>query len=460
LLRKQQNNKTKKMKNLFTYAALSVVLFATACKKNEAGSEKFDNRSTAAADYSASTLPVTAVTTDITTNTTWDANHVWELNGVITVRSGATLTINAGTFIKSTVNTAGKQNGVLVIAKDGKINAVGTATSPIVFTSRYLLDGVASTVGHPGDFGGLIILGNAKINVGDKLIEGLDDVAKFHYGGSNNADDRGKLQYARIEFAGYKLADNVEVNSLTLGGVGSGTVIDHVQASYGLDDSFEFFGGTVSPTNLVALAADDDQYDFDNGYTGTIQYAIAVADRTATHSGTSPNSDSNGIESDNNAPAESASFNLLPKTHPILVNFSVIGTENLTGISTPGYLNAVRERRGSEVEIYNSIFTGYPKGITFDADANASLSTLADVQAHGFTASKTVAAGAYVDGGGNSFAANPNTNAPTYSTISGALPWFNSPGSPSTLNFATGTANGAITLTSGNWTTGWTKFVF
>lgn len=460
-LRKQQNNKTKKMKNAFVYAALSVVLFATACKKNEAGSEKFDNRSTAAADYTQSSLPVVTVSTDITTNTTWTSGNVYQISGVVTVKSGATLTIQAGTYIKSTANVqGGPANGVLVIAKDGKINAVGTANNPIVFTSRNLLDGVASTVGKAGDFGGVIILGNAKVNVANKLIEGLPDQAQFHYGGQNDADNRGTFQFVRIEFAGFQLAPNIEVNGLTLGGVGSGTVIDHVQVSYGLDDSFEFFGGTVSPTNLVALAADDDQYDFDNGYTGTIQYAIAVADRTATHSASSGNSDSNGIESDNNSTAEDPTYSLIPKTHPTLVNFSVIGTENTNGITAPGYLNAVRERRGSSVDIFNSIFTGYPRGIVFDADATANFSSLTDVQAHGFTASQSVAAGAYTNGGGNSFAVVPNTNAPTFSTIPGALPWYNSPGSPSTVNFATGTANGAITLTSGNWTTGWTKFVF
>ncbi|MDR6944242.1 hypothetical protein [Mucilaginibacter pocheonensis] len=434
---------------------LAAGILVTSCKKEANNDTAFDNRSTSAADYSASSLPVTTVSGDITANTTWDASHVWEISGVVTVRSGATLTINAGTFIKSTVNTAGVQNGVLVIAKGAKINAVGTATSPIVFTSRYLLDGNASTVGKPGDFGGVIILGNAKINVGDKLIEGLADDPKFHYGGTNDADNSGTLKYARIEYAGYVLAPNVEVNSLTLGGVGSGTVIDHIQASRGLDDGFEFFGGKVSPKYLISFANDDDQFDFDNGFTGSIQYAIAVADAYSTHSSSSGSSDSNGIESDNNAPAEDATFSLLPKTHPTLANFSVVGTSAATlspAITAPGFKYGFRNRRGTEVAISNSLFTGYPSGIVFDADANATLSTLTNVSVHGFTAATAVlgTTGSFTSVG---LLTSTAAAAPTWGM---SQPFFNS----GTLNFLASGTRGALTSGSGNWVASWTKFTF
>jgi len=433
---------------------LAAGIFVSSCKKEAKNGEAFDNRSTSAADYSASSLPVTTVSGDITTNTTWDASHVWETSGVVTVRSGATLTINAGTFIKSTVNTAGVQNGVLVIAKGAKINAVGTSTNPIVFTSRYLLDGNASTVGHPGDFGGVILLGNAKINVGDKLIEGLADDPKFHYGGSNDADNSGTLQYARIEYAGYVLAPNVEVNSLTLGGVGSGTTIDHVQASYGLDDGFEFFGGKVSPKYLVSFGNDDDQFDFDNGFTGSIQYAIAVADAYSTHSASSGASDSNGIESDNNAPTEDATFSLLPKTHPTLANFSVIGTKTATlspAITSPGFKYGFRNRRGTEVTLSNSFFTGYPSGVVFDADASATPSTINGTSVHGFSAAISVATGAY-----SSTVANPTSTAATAPTWGMSQPFYNA----GAVNFLAPGTSGALTVGSGNWVANWTKFTF
>lgn len=342
----------------------------------------------------------------------------------------------------------------MVIAKGAKINAVGTATSPIVFTSRYLLDGNASTVGKPGDFGGVILLGNAVINVGDKLIEGLADDPKFHYGGTNDADNSGTIQYARIEYAGYVLAPNVEVNSLTLGGVGSGTTIDHVQASYGLDDGFEFFGGKVSPKYLVSFANDDDQFDFDNGFTGNIQYAIAVVDAYSTHSASSGASDSNGIESDNNAPAEDATFSLLPKTHPTLANFTVVGTSAATltpAITSPGLKWAFRNRRGAEVAVSNSLFTGYPSGIVADVDANASLVTLTNVSVHGFTAATSV-----LGSGAFSSTGLLTSTAAAADKWNMSQPFYNS----GAVNFLASGTRGALTSGSGNWVANWTKFTF
>jgi len=432
----------KNFKKLIGLLSVVAVSF-TACKKNEGGSASFNNRSTSAADYSQSSLPVVPVSGDITSSVTWTAGNVYELSGIVTVRGGATLTIEPGTYIKSSVNTAGVQNGVLVIAKDGNINAVGNSSNPIVFTSRNLLDGNASTTGAPGDFGGVIILGNARINVGDKLIEGLADQPQFHYGGTNDADNRGTFQYVRIEYAGFQLAPNVEVNGLTMGGVGSGTTIDHVQVSYGLDDGFEFFGGTVSPSNLVALASDDDQFDFDNGFTGTLVDAVAIADKNSTHSVSSGNSDSNGIESDNNAPAEDGSFSLTPKTHPILVNVSIFGTENTSNIAGLGYRNGIRERRGSEVELLNVIVSGYNTGIAFDADAPAGPSTITSTSVHGFVNAVTVASGSFNDGGGNSFVVNAS-NADSFGV---SQPWYNTPGSPSTVTLP-------------DWANSWTKLVF
>jgi len=442
------------MKNLKTLCAvvLLAAITATSCKKDGDNSANFANRSTAAADYSASTLPVTAVSGDITTNTTWDASHVWEISGIVTVRNGATLTIAAGTYIKATAST-GLANGVLVIGKDGKINATGTAANPIVFTSRALLDNNAATVGKPGEFGGVILLGNAVTNApgGTKLIEGLPDEAKYYYGGSSNADNRGIFKYVRIEYAGFKLAENIEVNGLTLGAVGSGTTVDHVQVSYGLDDGFEFFGGTVSPSYLIALGNDDDQFDFDNGFTGSITYAIAVADKNSTHSVSGGASDSNGIESDNNAPAESSAFNLLPKTHPVLSNFSIVGTVDNAGVAGLGYRNAVRERRGSEVEIYNSFITGYPNGVVFDADASATPSVIEATSIHGFTNALLVNNGTLTSTGNTLLTGAP---APTFGMPN---PWFNS---SSSLNFLTSGSDGAVNGDTGNWLASWTKLTF
>lgn len=439
----------------FVVLLIAILGFFSSCKKNENdGGSAFNNRSTAAGDYAASSKPVVTVSGDITSTTTWSSSNVYEISGIVTVRSGATLNIQAGTYIKSTVNS-GTANGVLVIAKDGEINAIGTQNNPIVFTSRYLLDGNDATKGKPGDFGGVIILGSDSINVAgrDKLIEGLPDESKFHYGGTDSEHYSGTFQYVRIEYAGYRLAENIEVNGLTLGGVGVNTVIDHVQVSYGLDDGFEFFGGTVSPTHLISLAADDDQFDFDNGFKGEIQYAIAIADKDSTHStsGSPASSDSNGIESDNNAPAEDASYTLLPKTHPILSNFTIIGTESLSGISGLGYKYGIRERRGSEISIDNSIVTGYPSGVVFDSGAqgaNAALSTISNTSIHGFSASLV---GSPL-GTGRILATVPNIFASTFNIVQ---PFFNVAG----LNLTnTVDGRGALPNGSANWTLNWTKF--
>ncbi|RQO76485.1 hypothetical protein DBR40_11300 [Pedobacter sp. KBW01] len=444
----------KNVKNLISLLSIVAVSF-TACKKNEPNSAAFNKRSTSAADYfPQSTYPVVAISGDIISNTTWTAGNVYELNGVVTVRNGATLTIEPGTYIKASVNTIGVQNGILVIAKDGKINAVGTATDPIVFTSSYLLDTNPTTAGTPGDFGGVAILGNAPINTGTKALDGLPNLPQFYYGGTNATDNSGTFQYVRIEYAGFTLAPNQEINGLTLGAVGSGTTIDHVQVSYGFNDAFDFFGGTVNANNLVALASFDDQFDFNNGYNGTIQYAIAVADKNTLHSISGGNSDSNGIESDNNTPAEDPTFSLLPKTHPTLINLSIFGTENTSAILGLGYRFGIRERRGSEIDLYNTIVSGYPRGIVFDADASASPSTITNTAVHGFVSSITVSVGAYT-GGFNTLVVNAS-NASTFGVIQ---PWYNTPGSALTLDF-TGGSNGAIPTGTANWTSGWTKFVF
>jgi hypothetical protein len=147
------------------------------------------------------------------------------------------------------------------------------------------------------------MLGDAPTNKpSTTVVEGLTG-ADYQYGGTNANHNAGILKYVRIEFAGYDLlAPNSgnEINSLSLGGVGNGTTLDHIQISYGLDDSFEFFGGTVNATNLISFGAQDDNYDFDYGYTGTISCALALSDYNSQHSQSGNVSDSNGIESDNN----------------------------------------------------------------------------------------------------------------------------------------------------------------
>lgn len=438
------------MKNiLFTGLALAALTFASSCKKDLNSTDNgFGKRSTKASYASAAALPVQTVSGIITTNTTWDNSKVWELSGIVTVANGVTLTIQPGTYIKSTANVAGTPNGVLVAVRGGKINAVGTAESPIIFTSRNLLDGNEATAPSPGDFGGVILLGKAHVNTlsGTKEIEGLPENGNYVFGAAKGTevenDNSGTLSYVRIEYAGFNLSVDNEVNGLTLGGVGSGTTLNHIEVNYGKDDSFEFFGGTVNASYLVSKAADDDNFDFDNGYNGSIEFAVAVADKNSTHSQSGGSTDSNGIESDNNAPTEpgGANFDLAPKTHPVLSNFTIIGTST----TNSGYKFAIRNRRGAEIELYSSVITGYPSGLVFDNGTvsfyTSGVSKLEDNDFHGFTSAITPA-GTYAG----------NTQSTAASAIKGGStqPFFND----GALNF-TGATNGAF-ASNPNWTAGW-----
>ncbi|SHH36575.1 hypothetical protein SAMN05421866_2726 [Chryseobacterium oranimense] len=376
------------MKRLTLIAAAALSL--TACQNDHLAdsSTPFEMKSASAEYITASALPVTSVSGDITTNTTWSG--VVEINGIVTVKNGATLTIQPGTFIKAKPNTSNTATGVLVISKTGKINATGTESQPIIFTSYKLLDGNEDTTAAPGDFGGVIILGDAPTNTpSTKTIEGLTG-PDFFYGGSNASHNGGTLKYVRIEFAGYDLlAPNSgnEINGLTLGGVGNGTTLDHIQVSYGKDDSFEFFGGTVNASNLVSFAADDDNFDFDNGYTGTITCALALADYNSTHSLSGGSPDSNGIELDNNA--EGTSTPLI--TNPVINNLTIIGAKN--GIAGQGsaYENGIHIRRSGKLTLNNAVVTGYPVGIKVEGTGSelSSASNFSTIKVHGFTTSVT-----------------------------------------------------------------------
>ncbi len=169
---------------------------------------------------------------DITVNTTLTADKTYLLKDIVRVQAPAVLTIEAGTTIYGENST----KGTLIVKPGAKLIAEGTPLKPIVFTSEFTKSGSSQTPTY-GDWGGIILLGNAPINVpgGTSTIEGPGDV----YGGNNSDDNSGILRYVRIEFPGIAYSLNNEINGLTFGGVGSGTTIEYVQVSYSGDDSFE-----------------------------------------------------------------------------------------------------------------------------------------------------------------------------------------------------------------------------
>lgn len=350
--------KTKKLSVLT--AIMAVVLGFSSCKKDLGSdspkSDAFRNRSTTAY-YDGRTLPTLTATIPnaVTANLTLTNDRVWFINGPTYVSNGATLTIQPGTFIKGIKkNSPSVPASYLVITKGANIEALGEPENPIVFTSD---QGAGSRT--PGDWGGVVILGESTVNKTNPKIAGIPPsqvpfTGAINYGGSIPADDSGTFKYVRIEFTGELLGLEEELNGLTLGGVGSGTELHHVQVSYGFDDGFEFFGGTVNADHLVVVGVSDDGFDFDLGYSGTIQFAVSQIDPNVVFT-----ADPNGIESDNDAAGSSDA----PSTQPKLSNFTIVGTQD----QVTALLYGNWWRRNSSLRMYNSIVMGYDEaGVNFD----------------------------------------------------------------------------------------------
>ena len=227
---------------------------------------------------------------EITANTTWYANKIYVLNGKVIVKNQATLTIEPGTIIKGKQGD-GLNASALIIAKNAKIKAIGTPTNPIIFTS--VLDNIelGQKTGTNLDerdvqkWGGLIVLGNAKVSdkVGDTEghIEGIPADADYGtYGGNNNNDNSGILKYVSIRHGGVSIGDGNEINGLTLGGVGSGTTIDHIEVVATLDDGIECFGGTVTISHALVAYQQDDAFDIDQNFAGSFINSMVICDNT------------------------------------------------------------------------------------------------------------------------------------------------------------------------------------
>ncbi len=297
----------------------------------------------------------------ITANRTLKSGFVYKLRGLVYVTNGAILTIEPGTRI---VGEQGRTGG-LVITRSAKIIADGTPDRPIVFTSE------ASSPAR-GDWAGLVILGNAPTNASFNGTAGVGEIE----GGINNsdglglfgtpvtqgqnpADNSGILRYVRIEYAGYAFLPDKEINGLTLAGVGNQTIVDHVQVSYANDDSFEWFGGTVNCSHLIAYKGLDDDFDSDNGFSGKVQFAIGFRD-----SSIADISGSNGIESDNDAGGST----ITPKTTAVFSNFTLIGPRaTLSNTGNSNYRRGIHARRNSALSVFNSVVMGWPTGWLLDA---------------------------------------------------------------------------------------------
>ncbi len=289
---------------------------------------------------------------DLTTEKTLEASKKYLLKGQYIVRAGGVLRIPAGTIIFGDRAT----KGTLIVDRGGKIFAEGTPEKPIIFTSKY-----GPGERDRGDWGGVIILGKAPVNQSNVAIEGISP--PIEYGGNDPNDNSGVFKYVRIEFAGVPLTPNNEVNSLTMGGVGRGTEIHHVQVSYGADDGFEWFGGTVDGKYLVSFATWDDDFDVDFGYQGRVQFGLAIRDPFG-----ADQSGSNGFECDNDASGSTAR----PYTMPVFSNITVLGPIDRKGFRpSADYENAIHFRRSAGVSLFNSVLAGFPTGFRVDGNQTA-----------------------------------------------------------------------------------------
>ncbi len=322
--------KMKSKQNTLLLSVLSLFLLVTACR--------VDNGNNNPVPTDKEQVEVTGT---ITASTTFSASKKYLLKGFVYVAEGVTLTIEPGTVIKGDKDTKGS----LIIKPGAKLMAEGTVQKPIVFTSNQ----PKGQRGY-GDWGGIIILGKAKVNKAPATVEG-ENISTF--GGTNDSDNSGVIKFVRIEFAGVAFEPDKEINGLTLGGVGSGTVIDYVQVSYSGDDSYEWFGGTVNAKHLIAFRGLDDDFDTDNGYSGKVQFGVSLRDPSIADQCSC--SSSNAFESDNDGSGTAA----LPQTSVAFANMSVyIAPDVPNGKYNAGALI----RRNSAMSLYNSLIVGaYPK---------------------------------------------------------------------------------------------------
>ncbi len=411
------------------------------------------------------------IPSNITANKTLSADRVWVLKGETHVVTGAVLTIEAGTVIKSDVSS----KGALIIDKGARIEAIGTAEKPIVFTS-----GRAVGDRNPGDWSGITLIGNAITNrTSTSTVEG--GVSGTFGLGTVANDNSGTLKYVRVEYAGTAFSSGNEVNALSFYAVGSGTTLDHIQVSYAKDDAFEFFGGSVNGKYLIAYGTSDDDFDMDFGYSGKLQFCVSY--KLANYFDATDQS--NGIECDNEGtiPVTGPSN---PITKPSLSNFTFVGTN---GTDNPASTNnfAARFRKATRFALHNSVMIGFKAaGFSIESSQTATdyvngTSTFknnlvhavanpynsGDASAQGIILSAAIQAKAELDGGVSLTAATGaglKTPFPAVNTVPDLTPnvgspalsgtWVNPDGS---TFFTTVNYRGAFSATD-NWMANWTNF--
>jgi hypothetical protein len=281
--------------------------------------------------------PMVTIAGDITASDVLTCDNSYLLLGTVYVKPGVTLIIEKGT----TVFGDGPSKGTLVVQPGARLLAIGTPDEPIVFTSA-----LEPAKRAPGDWGGVILLGKAPVNLPTPSVEGITVGGEF--GGTDENDSSGALSYVRIEYSGTRLGPNNEINGLTMGGVGRATMIDHVQVRLTADDCFEFFGGTVNAKYLICQYNGDDGFDWDNGYRGKLQFLVLQQDPRVVD-------ETNGFEGDNDALGTSN----VPRSEPTIYNATLCGKN--ADVEREQY--GVLIRRASRAHIFNVVVSGFEAGL-------------------------------------------------------------------------------------------------
>ena len=287
---------------------------------------------------------------DIITNTTLYKNNVYLIVGTVHVANNSTLTIEAGTVLRGDFETS----GTLTVTNGSKIMAIGNAVDPIIFTSNKPI-----SERKPGDWGGLILMGDAPINrPGGKTTSFYESNPKYStFGGENTNGDSGILKYVRIEFAGKKISPKISLNGLTLAGVGNQTKINHVQVSFSADDSFEVVGGNVDFNNLISFRASDDDYDYSMGVQSVLSNSIAIRNPY-----TSDNTRSRCLEIDSYDIPENCDFTKNKTT--ITINNTLLYNDEEDNLGL--VKEAISLKYDSFLTINNSLVVGFSSFIATD----------------------------------------------------------------------------------------------
>ncbi|MFK8054971.1 MAG: hypothetical protein AB8F78_02525 [Saprospiraceae bacterium] len=397
------------------------------------------------------------------------------LNGLVFVNPGQTLIIEPGTVIKGEPGT-GEEASALIVSRGGMINAQGTSTTPVILTASadptYSASaGIVTTGGLPsstaGLWGGLIVLGNASLNSspGESAIEGINTgEVRGLYGGSDDADNSGTIRYVSVRHGGSDIGGGNEINGVTMGGVGSGTIIEYVEVFGNKDDGFEWFGGTVNTKYLVSGYNQDDAMDYDEGWRGNNQFwlvfQVGSADRGGEHDGgTDPET----------AP---------PYATPTIANASYFGLGSAEG------KRALTFRDNAGGHYLNSIFKGYGKGVdieylgdatvedshnrfvagelTFKSnilnDVGANAWTLADPDSVGISQGDLDAFSIYFGNEGNTSVSDPMFAADGVTPMTGGVATSGVTANPAGSFFTTVNYKGCVDPATGpTWIAGWTR---